>query len=75
MGGIGGVPDAVDPGRTGLLVDGSSVDDVTDAISSLLGDPERATQMGAEAAKFVADGFTWDQRTRELRRLLSDVVG
>lgn len=74
-GDIGGVPDALDPGRTGLLVDGSSVDDVTDAVASLLGDPERATEMGEAGAKFVADGFTWDRRTADLRRLLADVVG
>ena len=73
-GDIGGVPDSLDPGRTGLLVDGTSVSSVTDAVSSLLGDPERATRMGAEAAAFVAGGFTWDQRTGELQRLLSDVV-
>lgn len=74
-GDIGGVPDALDPGRTGLLVDGTSTAQVTDAVTSLLGDPERATRMGADAAEFVADGFTWDERTRELQRLLRDVVG
>jgi phosphatidyl-myo-inositol dimannoside synthase len=74
-GNIGGVPDALDPGRTGLLVDGASVDQVTDAVASLLGDPERATSMGEAGARFVADGFTWDRRTADLRRLLADVVG
>jgi phosphatidylinositol alpha-1,6-mannosyltransferase len=74
-GNIGGVPDALDPGRTGLLVDGSSVVAVTDALVSLLGDPERATEMGEAGARFVADGFTWDRRTEDLRALLADVVG
>lgn len=74
-GDIGGVPDALDPGRTGLLVDGSSVTAVTDALASLLGDPELATEMGEAGAAFVAEGFTWDRRTAELRALLADVVG
>jgi phosphatidylinositol alpha-1,6-mannosyltransferase len=74
-GDIGGVPDALDPGRTGLLVDGSSVTAVTDALASLLGDPELATEMGEAGAGFVAEGFTWDRRTAELRTLLADVVG
>lgn len=74
-GNIGGVPDALDPGRTGLLVDGASIDAVTDAVASLLGDPERATGMGEAGAEFVADGFTWDRRTADLRKLLADVVG
>lgn len=74
-GAIGGVPDALDQGRTGLLVDGSSVASVTEAVASLLGDPARATEMGEAGAKWVADGFTWDRRTTDLRALLADVVG
>jgi phosphatidylinositol alpha-1,6-mannosyltransferase len=73
-GNIGGVPDALDAGRTGLLVDGESLDAVTDGVAALLGDPERATRMGAAAAEFVASGFTWDRRTADLRELLADVV-
>lgn len=74
-GAIGGVPDALDQGRTGLLVDGSSAASVTEAVASLLGDPARATEMGEAGAKWVADGFTWDRRTADLRALLADVVG
>jgi phosphatidylinositol alpha-1,6-mannosyltransferase len=73
-GDIGGVPDALLDGTTGLLVDGTSVDAVTDALAAVLGDPERATRMGAEASRFVASGFTWDRRTEQLRELLGDVV-
>jgi len=73
-GDIGGVPDALDAGRTGLLVDGTDLAQVTDAVASLLGDPARSATMGAAAASFVRDGFTWDRRTRDLRRLLADVV-
>jgi phosphatidylinositol alpha-1,6-mannosyltransferase len=74
-GAIGGVPDALDQGRTGLLVDGSSAASVTEAVASLLGDPARATEMGRAGAEWVADGFTWDRRTADLRALLADIVG
>jgi phosphatidyl-myo-inositol dimannoside synthase len=74
-GNIGGVPDALLEGQTGLLVDGTDVPAVTAAIASLLGDPERATRMGGAAARFVSESFTWDRRTDDLRRLLADVVG
>ncbi len=73
-GNIGGVPDAVAAGRTGLLVDGEDLAAVTDAVASLLGDPERATVMGAAGSRFVRDGFTWDRRTDDLRALLARVV-
>lgn len=71
---IGGVPDALDEGTTGLLVDGTDLGAVVGAVASLLGDPERATRMGAAASRFVLDGFTWDRRTADLRRLLGEVV-
>lgn len=73
-GDIGGVPDALQDGRTGLLVDGEDLAAVTDAVASLLGDPERATVMGAAGGRFVRDGFTWDRRTDDLRALLEKVV-
>jgi phosphatidylinositol alpha-1,6-mannosyltransferase len=73
-GDIGGVPDALEHGSTGLLVDGRSLDAVTDALASVLGDPARATRMGAAASQFVATGFTWDRRTEQLRELLADVA-
>ncbi len=70
----GGVPDALDEGATGLLVDGNDTGAIVDAVASLLGDPDRATHMGAAASGFVEDGFTWDGRTTDLRRLLRGVV-
>lgn len=73
-GNIGGVPDALVDGETGLLVDGEDLGAVTSTIASLLGDPERATRMGEAGGRFVHDGFTWDLRTDELRELLARVV-
>lgn len=71
---IGGVPDALRDGETGLLVDGEDQRAVVDVLAGLLGDPERATRMGRAAERFVSEDFTWDRRTRELRSLLQGVV-
>lgn len=73
-GAIGGVPDALDAGRTGLLVDGESVEAVTDALAALLGDPARATEMGEAGARWVSSRFSWRQRAEDLAALLADVV-
>lgn len=73
-GDIGGVPDAVGDPSTGLLVDGEDLAAVTDAVGSLLADPDRAAAMGAAAAARVADGFTWNVRTDQLRSLLARVA-
>jgi len=53
----GGAPEALIPGRTGLLVDGSSVDDVASVIIELLSDPARCRQMGAAGRRFVEEQF------------------
>jgi phosphatidyl-myo-inositol dimannoside synthase len=73
-GDIGGVPDALRAGETGLLVDGEDAGAVTAAIATLLGDPDLATRMGGAGGRFVRDGFTWDRRTAELQDLLAEVV-
>ena len=72
---IGGVPDALRDGETGVLVDGEDPRAVIDAVAGLLGDPARATRMGEQGARFVSENFTWDQRTRQLRSLLARAVG
>jgi phosphatidylinositol alpha-1,6-mannosyltransferase len=74
-GAIGGVPDSLEDGRTGVLVDGTDASAVTDALVGLLADRDRCREMGEAAARFVADGFTWPRRTGQLRDLLAEVVG
>ena len=73
-GDIGGVPDAVGEADTGLLVDGEDLAAVTDAVVSLLKDPDRSAAMGAAGARRVVDGFTWPTRTAQLRTLLAAVA-
>jgi glycosyltransferase involved in cell wall biosynthesis len=52
----GGVTEAVQDGRTGLLVD--DLDGLTGAVDELLADPRRRQRMGTEARRYAA-GFTW----------------
>lgn len=71
---IGGVPDSLDDGRTGHLVDGTRTGEVADAVARLLESPSTAASMGAAGAARVADGYTWPARTAQLRALLARVV-
>lgn len=74
-GGIGGVPDAVLDGETGVLVDGTDAASVTSAVGDLLADSNRRRAMGDAGAKWCAQNFGWPQRTEELRAILEGVVG
>ena len=54
IGGIsGGVPDAVQDGRTGLLVDGTSPPAIAQALTTILANQELAMRMGQTGREFA----------------------
>jgi starch synthase len=74
---VGGIPEVVDDGRTGLLVHYDASDptaferDLAARLGDLLGDPARATAMGAAGRERAVAEFGWDaiaQRTLEVYR-------
>ncbi len=66
----GGSPDAVLPGRTGHLVDGTSVRDVADRVAELMLDPARSAAMGRAGREWVEREWRWDVLADRLRGLL-----
>jgi phosphatidylinositol alpha-1,6-mannosyltransferase len=57
----GGIPDAVEDGVSGLLVDPSSPDDTENALKRVLLDPDLAAQLGKAGYRRVKEQFTWDR--------------
>jgi phosphatidylinositol alpha-1,6-mannosyltransferase len=70
---VGGVGDAVRPGETGLMVDGSDPKQAAGAIVGLLDDPEEARRLGANAREMVLREFSWDSVYALYRRALEAV--
>jgi phosphatidyl-myo-inositol dimannoside synthase len=70
----GGAPEAVIHGETGLVVDGSEVDEVAEAVCDLLGDTDQAAKLGAAGADRVRRDFTWGALSARLRGLLLDAA-
>jgi len=68
---VGGVPEAVIGGETGILVDGTNKEEIAGAIIKLLEDPELARKLG-ENGKRRAEQFGWDKITREFRQKCLD---
>jgi len=56
---VGGVPEAVAEGETGLLVDYGDPEALGAAIASLLSDADAAAALGASGRERVARDFTW----------------
>ena len=70
----GGLPDAVQDGVTGILVDPLDIGAAAEAIVALLGDRDRARRMGAAGRAAVLDHFTWDHMAKEARRLFEEAA-
>ncbi|OZE39244.1 alpha-(1-2)-phosphatidylinositol mannosyltransferase [Rhodococcus sp. 05-2254-5] len=66
----GGAPEAVQHNKTGLVVDGTSVSSIADAIVTILSDRTLATQMGNAGRAWVDAEWRWDVLTEKLRSLI-----
>jgi phosphatidylinositol alpha-1,6-mannosyltransferase len=67
----GGAPETVQHNKTGLVVDGRSVNKVADAVVELLADRDRAAAMGAAGREWVTSQWRWDTLAARLADLLS----
>ncbi|MFF0490694.1 glycosyltransferase family 4 protein [Nocardia sp. NPDC004068] len=73
-GNSGGAPETVVEGRTGTVVDGRSVPQITDALVTLLSDPDTAAGMGATGREWVSEHWRWDVLAARMRELLDGTV-
>ncbi|GAA2948086.1 MULTISPECIES: glycogen synthase [Streptomyces] len=73
---VGGIPEVVDDGRTGLLVPAG--DDfeagLARAMDSVLGDPEAAGRMGEAGRERAVGEFGWDAVARRTVRLYEEIL-
>jgi len=58
---VGGVPEVVLDGETGLLFPGGDAGALADALEALLSDPQRAAAMGQKGRARAEDHFTWER--------------
>jgi len=68
----GGAPDAVIAGETGLLVDGTKVDEIADCIVSLLPDRDRLLRMGKAGADWISKDWSWEMWGERFAALLNN---
>ena len=63
---VGGLPEAVEDGRSGLLVAPESTAELAEAIKAIICSPERAAEMGTYARKLALGKFSWDSVAAEM---------
>ena len=71
---VGGLPEAVENGKSGFLVHPSSPDELADAILKLIKNPSLTREMGAYA-KYLSDTrFSWDSIAGEILSIYETAV-
>lgn len=73
---VGGLPEVVEDGVTGILTPSGDVDAMADATAALLGDPDRLRALGADARRRVEERFgrapALDRYERYYRRIFEE---
>lgn len=67
----GGAPETVLDERTGLVVDGRSVDQIASAITDVLLDESRAAALGAAGRQWATEHWRWDTLAGRMAELLT----
>jgi len=62
----GGVPEAIEEGKTGLLVSGLDADELAAAIMQLISSPGMRVAFGAAARQRVITHFTWSRAVKQV---------
>lgn len=71
---VGGNPEVLENGRTGLLVDSGDVHAMASAIGALIQDPARAKRMGAEARAVFGTRFTLEAMVDSYDRIYGETL-
>ncbi len=72
---VGGIPEVVDDGVTGLLVPPDDPASLAGAMNLLLRDPGRAGAMGAAGRERAVAEFSWDTVAAQTAKLYAEVTG
>ena len=71
---VGGIPEAVDHGETGLLVDPGDVHGLSRSIGTLLSDANRRLKMGVQGRRTVQRRFSWRRSAEALVEVFETVL-
>jgi spore coat protein SA len=72
---LGGIPEVVRPGDTGLLLERQDdAAELAEKIILLLDDPPRRQRLGRQGREMVQANFTWEKIARELERVYNEIL-
>jgi len=68
-----GIEDVIISGQNGLLVRPQNIDDIVEALVSLLDDPGYARTLAEAGRETVINGYTWTRNARKTKELYSEL--
>ena len=71
---VGGIPDLIQDGGNGYLVDSGDVDALTDRLDRLLSDGKIARKMGQEGLRMVEEKFSSEKYCEYFKEMISNVL-
>jgi glycosyltransferase involved in cell wall biosynthesis len=72
---VSGCLDVIEDGENGVLVPPKSPDDIAEAVSELLADPDRRHELGRAARETVLDRYTWETVGSDYEALYRELSG
>ena len=71
----GGIPEAVQEGRTGVLFRAGDAQDLREKLAVLLAAPETLREMGKAGPAWVRENFSWEKSLAKLAELMEEIAG
>lgn len=71
---VGGIPDIVEDGLSGLLVPPGDPEALAQALQRVLDDPALARRLGEDGFRYVAEKFAWERIAAQMAALYQSLV-
>jgi glycosyltransferase involved in cell wall biosynthesis len=72
---VGGVPDLINPGRTGYLIEPQDDVELAQSIQRAISSPELGAKMAAAGRKNIVERFGFDARMKKIAKIYRDLLG
>jgi teichuronic acid biosynthesis glycosyltransferase TuaC len=69
-----GIEDVIENNKTGLLVKPQNVESLAQAMDFLLGNPDKAREIGERAKKLVLENYTWEKNARRYIEIYEELL-
>ena len=71
---VGEIPEIVNSGENGILVEVDDLDGLANGMCTYLGDEKLAKNVGKRNAKYVRERFSWEKSAKEMERVYRQLI-